>query len=262
MEIYIESRGFSQDDDYRWLKITEESQARIDKQDLPTIIQEATQLIDSESASVVLSRKNNSLLCLLTGIEPTDRVDFADRQIRISIAWVISDSTDNERTLRMLAAAALNTEERQHFTVEISQVVSLGGELGFQVDFQHIQELTNTEKAKKLLQDKLPNTTNKIAEISLQRQQELALELKEYRLPTQQNLIVVVTGIKKEQTLIDADIWRGLSSLVLSSDWQIVNRTLSDKNLANKLSKYFNNLMIIIGVISAVSLLAKTLNFF
>ncbi|GGA21188.1 hypothetical protein [Okeania sp. KiyG1] len=38
IEIYIESRGFSQDDDYRWLKVTEESQTRIDKQDLPTII--------------------------------------------------------------------------------------------------------------------------------------------------------------------------------------------------------------------------------
>ncbi|NET16831.1 MAG: hypothetical protein F6K08_30480 [Okeania sp. SIO1H6] len=262
MEIYIESRGFYQDDDYRWLKVTEESKTRIDKQNLPAILQEANKLIDSESASVVLSRKNNNLLCLLTGIEPTERVDFADRQIRISIAWVISDSPDNERTLRMLAAMALNTEERQHFTVEISQAVSLGGELGFQVDFQHLQKLTNTEQAKKILQDKLPNTTNKIAETSPQRQQELAVELKEYRLPTQQSLIVVVTGIKKEQTLIDADIWRGLSSLVLSSDWQIVNRTLPDKNIANKLSKYFNNLMIIIGVISAVSLLAKTLHFF
>ncbi|NEP78693.1 MAG: hypothetical protein F6K17_28020 [Okeania sp. SIO3C4] len=107
----------------------------------------------------------------------------------------------------------------------------------------------------------MPNTTKKIAETSLQRQQELAVELKEYPLPTQQGLIVVVTGIKKEQTLIDADIWRGLSSLVLSSDWQIVNRTLSDKNLANKLSKYFNNLMIIIGVIRACHQLRRlTLN--
>ncbi|NES64882.1 MAG: hypothetical protein F6K24_06280 [Okeania sp. SIO2D1] len=261
MEIYIESRGFFQDDDYRWLKITEESKARIDKQNLPAMIQEANKLIDSEYTSVVLSRKNNNLLCLLTGIKPKDRVDFVDRQIRISIAWVVIDSPDNERVLRMLAVAALNTEKRLHLTTEISQAVSLGGELGFQVDFQHIQKLTNTEQAQKILQDKLPNTTKKIAETSLQRQQELAVELKEYRLPTQQGLIVVVTGIKKEQTLIDADIWRGLSSLVLSSDWQIVHRTLPDKNLTNKLSKYFNNLMIIIGVISAVSLLVKTLNF-
>ncbi|GGA21195.1 hypothetical protein [Okeania sp. KiyG1] len=43
-----------------------------------------------------MSRKNHSLLCLLTGIEPTERVDFADRQIRISIAWVASYSPDNE----------------------------------------------------------------------------------------------------------------------------------------------------------------------
>ncbi|MGK7923243.1 MAG: hypothetical protein AB4080_24915 [Trichodesmium sp.] len=261
MQIYIESRGFSQDDDYRWLKVTEKNQTRIDKQDLPTIIQEATQLIDSESASIVLSRKNNSLLFLLTSIEPIERVDFAHRQIRISIAWLMPDSLDNERILRMLAATALDTEERQHLTTEISQAVILGGELGFQVDFEHIQKLTNINTAKNLLLDKSPNTTRKIAELSPPRQQELTSELQEYRLPNQQGLIVVVTGIKKEQTLIDANIWRGLSSLVVSPDWQIINQTLPDKNFSSKLSKYFNNLMIIIWILSAVSLLAKTLNF-
>lgn len=261
MQIYIESRGFSQDDDYRWLKVTEESEARVDQEYLPTIIQEANKLIDSESASIVLSRKNNSLLFLLTSIEPVDRLDFAHRQIRISVAWLMSDSLDNERILRMLAASALDTEERQDLTTEISQAVILGGDLGFQVDFQHIQKLTNISAAKNLLQDKLPNTTKKIAQLSPQRQQELASELKEYRLPNQQGLIVVVTGIKKEQALIDANIWRSLSSLVVYSDWQIINQTLPEKNLATKLSKYFNSLMIIIGIISAVSFLAKTLNF-
>ncbi|NEP78692.1 MAG: hypothetical protein F6K17_28015 [Okeania sp. SIO3C4] len=73
-----------------------------------------------------MSRKNNSLLCLLTGIEPLERVDFADRQIRISIAWVIIDSPDNERVLRMLAVATLDTEKRLHLTTEINQAVSLG----------------------------------------------------------------------------------------------------------------------------------------
>ncbi|MEM1169165.1 MAG: hypothetical protein AAGJ08_08880 [Cyanobacteria bacterium P01_H01_bin.35] len=261
MEIYIESRGFSQDDDYRWLKVTEESQSRVDKQDLPTIIQEATQLIDSESASIVLSRKNNTLLFLLTSIEPVDRVDFAHRQIRISVGWLMPDSLDNEIILRMLAATALDTEERQHLTTEISQAVILGGELGFQVDFEHIQKLTNISASQNLLQDKLPNPTQKIAQLSLQRQQELASELKEYSLPNQHNLIVVVTGIKKEQALIDANVWRGLSSLVAYSDWQIIGQNLPEKNFSSKLSKYFNNLMIIIWIISAVSLLAKTLNF-
>ncbi len=261
MQIYIESRGFSQDDDYRWLKVTEDSQTRIDKENLPALIQDATQLIDSESASVVLSRKNNSLLCLLTAITPVERVDFADRQVRISVGWVMANSPDNERVLRMLAAAALDTEERQHLTTEISQAVILGGQLGFQVNFEYIQRLTNISLAKNLLQDKLPNTTKKIAEFSPKNQQELASELKEHCLPNLQGLIVVVTGIKKEKVLIDADIWRGLSSLVLSPDWQIINQTLPEKNFSSKLSKYFKSLMIIIGVIGAVSFLAKTLFF-
>lgn len=258
MQIYIESRGFSQDDDYRWLKVTKQSQVRIDKEDLPAIMQEANQLIDSEAESVVIGRKNNELLLLITGVKAVERVDFADRQIRISVAWLILDSQDNERVLRMLAATILDSEKRQYLTAEISQAVSLGGETGFQVNFEHIHRLTNASKAQNLLQDELPNTSKKIAELSAKRQAELTSELQQYRLPTQEGLIVVVTGIKKVETLINAGIWRGLSSLVSFQDWHIVPDNLPEKNQSNKLSKYFNRLIIILGVIGTVSFLVKT----
>ena len=261
MEIYVESRGFSQDDDYRWLKVSQKNQSRIDKEDLPEIIQEANQLIDSEAESLVLGRKNNHLLLLITGVKAVDRVDFADRQIRISVAWLIPDSLEHERVLRMLAGTALDTEKRQYLTTEISPAVSLGGELGFLVNFEYIQKLTNLSKAKKLLQDNLPSTSKKIAELSEKRKAELASELQQYRLPTQEGLIVVVTGIKKAETLINADIWRGLSSLVPYQDWQIIPHDLPPQKSSNKLSKYFNLLVIILGVISTVSLLFKTFNF-
>ena len=261
MEIYVESRGFFQDDDYRWLKVTEQTQIRIDKEDLPAIIQEANQLIDSEAESLVLGRKNNELLFLVTGIEPEERVDFADRQIRISVACLIPDVIDNERVLRMLATTTLDPKERQDLTTEISQAVSLGGETGFQVNFEHIQKLTNMSKSQNLLQDKLPSTNKKIAELSAKCQAELGSELQQYRLPNQQGLIVVVTGIKKAETLINAGIWRGLSSLVSSQDWQIVSHNLPKKKRSIQSSKYFNRLVIILAVISTVSLLLKTLNF-
>ncbi|MGB3511811.1 MAG: hypothetical protein WBA93_21760 [Microcoleaceae cyanobacterium] len=261
MQIYIESRGFSQDDDYRWLKVTEQSQSRIDKEDLPAIMQEANQLIDSEAESVVIGRKNNELLLLITGVKALDRVDFADRQIRISVAWLILDSQDNERVLRMLAATILDAEKRQHLTAEITQAVSLGGETGFQVNFEQIQKLTNVSQAQNLLQDELPSTSRKIAGLSAKCQAELTSELQQYRLPTQEGLIVVVTGIKKAETLINAGIWRGLSSLVSSQDWQIIQGNLPAENSSSKLSKYFNRLIIILGVLGTISLLVNTFDF-
>ncbi|MDJ0552903.1 MAG: hypothetical protein QNJ68_00350 [Microcoleaceae cyanobacterium MO_207.B10] len=261
MEIYIESRGFSQDDDYRWLKVTEQSQTRIDKEDLPGIIQKANQLIDTESESVVLARNNNKLLLLITGIKAVGRVDFADRQIRIAAAWLIADCLDNEIVLRMLATTALNPESRQYLAAEMSQAVSFGGETGFQVNFEHIHRLTDVNKAKNSVQNNLPSTSKKIAKLSPKRQVELVSELLQYRLPTQKGLIVVVTGIKKAETLINAGIWRGLSSLVISEDWQIIPHNLSENNQSNKFSNYFNRLMIILGIIGTVSLLVKTCNF-
>ena len=69
----------------------------------------------------------------------------------------------------------------------------------------------------------------KIAKNSQNRKDELASELKKFRLPnksancTKYELLVVVTGIKSEDSLAQANIWRSLSSLVESVNWETVS---------------------------------------
>lgn len=221
MDIYILSRGFEQNYDYlRWLEIINEKQKWVDG--VPNIFQqEATDLIQSEAPSVVLARRGDKLLLLLTAIEPEGRTDFARRQIRISVAWLSEDSKDNQGVLRMLAARALEEEERKSLTEEISQAVTLGGEEGFQAKFEDMLRLADQDKAKELLQDEPPDTAKKIAKTSSDMKRKLAEELKQYCLPKEEGALVVVTGIKNEETLKKAGVWRGLSTSVQAQDWEV-----------------------------------------
>lgn len=224
VQIYIQSRGFDRDDDYRWMEVSDRIQQRTDKQDLPDRLTEAIQLIDAETFSIVLARKQGQLLLLLTGLEPEGRLDVVDRQIRIAIAWIVEESEQNERVLRKLCDRALNEEQRKSLTTEISQAVKLGGEEGFYVDFPLLQQQFFPEKMTVSLGNQLPDTRPKIAQLSPVRQKELTEELQQYCLPTQEGTLVVVTGIKKEETLKTAGVWRALSSLVKTDEWQFYER--------------------------------------
>ena len=225
--LYVESCGFSQDYDYRWLQFREQTPAKTDKENLPAILLAALPLIDSETFSVVLARQDGELLLLVTGLQPKGRLDFVDRQIRIAVAWVAEDEADSERALRNLAASALEVEELESLTTAISQAVTLGGEEGFETDVEALFVLVDKNKARELSSDnlpesiseKIPKTIAKRAKISPERKQELAAELRQYRLPPQSGPLVVVTGIKKEDTLREAGVWRGLSTLVKTDDW-------------------------------------------
>lgn len=237
--LYVESCGFSQEYDYRWLQFREQTRERTDKENLPAILLEALALVDSESFSVVLARQDGELLLLVTGLEPKGRLDFVDRQIRIAVAWVVEDEADSERALRNLAAIALDPEELASLTIAISQAVTLGGEEGFETDVAALFALVDKEKARELVADnppemipetipetipektydKIPENIAKRAKISPERKRELAAELREYRLPPQSGPLVAVTGIKKEDTLREAGVWRGLSTLVKTEDW-------------------------------------------
>lgn len=257
MDIYVESRGFAQDDDYCWLKVAEASQERLEKEDLPAILQSAFQLIDSESFSVVLSRQDDKLLLLITGIEPDGKVDFVERQIRISVAWI---AENNEAGFRLLAANALDEEKCQILTAKLSQAVTLGGETGFQVDYLKILELSDRSQSQELPGNELPNPTKQIAQISPERKKELSEELKQYRLPDKSGLLVVVTEIKKQETLVNANVWRGLSSLVKDKDWREIPAIYADNSHPNKFVENLTRLATILGIMGVIELLFKAFN--
>ncbi|NEP11421.1 MAG: hypothetical protein F6K14_14665 [Symploca sp. SIO2C1] len=219
MDIYVQSRGFEQEHDYRWLQIYGDGKTQ---QQLPPISLEVTNLIDSESPSVVLEKlPNEQILLLITGIEPDERVDFLDRQIRISVAWV--GLTSDESVLRNLAVRALQTEEQHSLTAEINQAVPLGGEYGFHIDSENMRQLISAHSSTQLPGSKLPNLTQKIGKNSPNLKNQLAEELREYQLPKEAGTLVIVTGIKKRETLENATIWRSLSTLVETDDWEEIS---------------------------------------
>ncbi|MBD0264905.1 MAG: hypothetical protein ICV78_19925 [Tolypothrix sp. Co-bin9] len=78
MDIYIQSCGVSQD--YRWLKIIEKDQ-RLEKpfRKDPPIPDQVKSLIDTDAHSIVLSRFNNKLILLVTGLGTSQRADDRDR---------------------------------------------------------------------------------------------------------------------------------------------------------------------------------------
>ncbi|MCL1471091.1 hypothetical protein [Argonema antarcticum] len=270
MKIYVDSRGFSQDYDYRWIEVTETEQKR--PEELPYILRKTAELIEIDAASVVLARngswladsylaesiqsirekgvnregfkafkdllsqdlkafynsENRELILLITAIEPSDRRDFIDRQIRISMAWICEASDDNEKLLRWLAIMALEEDNLKSLTREINQAVIFGGEEGFEVDYQAVLQLAESGKIQELLMDEPPDANNvKLGYVSPELKAELVNDLKKYRLPPRESPLVVVTDIQTEDTLIEAQVWRGLSRLVNADGWKVISK--SDK---------------------------------
>lgn len=216
MDIYIQSRGFEQDYDYRWLQVGNDGSIQ---PKLPPIGLTVPSLIDRETPTVVLERLvDNQLLLLLTGLEPKGRVDFLDRQIRIAMAWV--GATTDEPLLRSLAASALIDEDYHLLVEQLNQAVGLGGNYGFQVSLPEMKRLITVIRNPQQLSNQPPTLTPKIGRNITTLRYELAEELRTCHLPPTPGILIVVTGIKKPEALQEAGVWRSLSLLVEGESWQ------------------------------------------
>jgi hypothetical protein len=205
MEIYVQSRGYSQEFDYCWHPET------------PKILGESNvySLIQSESPSIVLARHDGKIFLLATGLESNQREDFRGRIIRNSVLWVCEESDDNEQYLRALTVNIL----RDIIKDDIDKIVRFSENgFGFEVDFNGIQQLevgevgTFEEKSER----KVGNNNQYLKDI-------LAFELEERDLPEGIKFLVVTTGIKREKDLTDAGVWRGLSNMVKGDGWKEYN---------------------------------------
>ncbi|MGQ4650259.1 hypothetical protein [Lyngbya aestuarii] len=249
MEIYVQSRGFSQEDGYRWLP------------QMPSIIKNnrINDLIQSEAPSLVLARYDGKLLLLVTSLQAIERKDFRDRSVRNSVAWVVQDSEENEQVLRMIAIRALRDWES--LRKDIDETVQFGSEHGFQVFSEKIELLA-------IKQQELLTSRNleyggesfyKISKNSEERQKELANLLEEYFLPNEEGILVVVTKNKAEESLIKARVWRGLSSLVKSENWQVIGDGIARHGaIAPILNAQQNDNQLLDGKILPLIILAAT----
>ena len=211
MKIYVLSAGVSQQQDYIW-QTNETGQKHVNE---PILVKNFKSLLDTQAPSIFIGRdikhESNQLILFVTGMKASKRKDYRGRTIRNSIALIAEDNPENEQKIRGIAVLALKGELEN----KIDSAIKEGGEWGFEVDYQ---EIDNTIKAS--AQPNNPNTVTKVLMIGKNSQENrtnIAKQLQENCLPTITNdsgALVLVTGIKTEDALKNAGVWRGLSNLV------------------------------------------------
>jgi hypothetical protein len=211
MVIYVQSRGISQDNDYRWLKIQKDRQVCENPQLLNEPINSVgkpVDFIDSQKFSLILARSRQNLFLLVTGLKAREeRTDFMGRKIRNSVIWLYHDDLENEQKIRAITVLGLRGE----LEAEVDRAISIGGEYGFEVDFEEIKQIGDSIRVET---NNNADLVPKIGNNSEQLRQELALELETNCLPNQNGLLVLVTSIKTASTLKQAKVWRGLSNRI------------------------------------------------
>ncbi|EAW37133.1 hypothetical protein [Lyngbya sp. PCC 8106] len=216
MTIYILSRGQKEDQDYSWFKIRKESLIR----ETPPIFKRVPveTVIDHQKPSMILARQDSEFLLLITGLKAREeRTDFMGRSVRNSIAWVYSDSEEYEKILRYLAIRALKNE----LELELDQAINIGGEFGFQVDKDAIEQLAFPES----LESKPAEKACKLGKNYPKLRQELAKELQNYSIPLRDGFLIIITTLKAKSALSLSGVWRGLSDRIENEEWEVISKT-------------------------------------
>lgn len=220
MKIFVESAGKSPEHDYNWI---DEQLKIIEK---PNIIKSFIGLLQQDSPSLLIGRKGEEFVLIVTGIS-SERRDYQNRIIRISIVWI----DDNEAKIRSLASKILLSKIFLPVTGEIKLKQSIeacvkdGGKNGFTVeDFGSLinllkdQENSSASKSELKLQPELEIKSDEPIK-QLEQLEQLAKDLKEQSLPKKDIPLkdiplVVVTGIKSYADFKKANVFRGLAKFV------------------------------------------------
>jgi hypothetical protein len=220
MKIYIQSRGSSPDFDYTW------------QTEVPSFLSRMSGYIQSESPSVVLCRFDGKLFLLVTALESATKKDFAGRVIRHSVAWVCDDNNENEMLLRALAVEALQGV----LSSKVDKLIDLDRKTGFSFQEEDFEKLGNSILQEGAIENSPlaeSEITRKIAKNSQKLKEDLAYKLQRFSFPSNYELLVVVTGIKSEDSLAQANIWRSLSSLIKSDNWEPVPNKKKEEQKQN-----------------------------
>lgn len=200
MQIYIQSRGIAQENDYKWLKLPDQT---------PEIPQElhhiSVENIDSQKYSLILAKRNNQFILLVTGMQSrVERTDFMGRRIRNSVLWIGED----ERKIRSLVIQAL--QNREKLTQDVDQTIETSGEFGFSVQ----DKLINLDYLDLIQLNEDNITSRKLGQNIEKLKQEIALELETNCLSNKSGLLILVTTLKNEESMKKTGVWRGLSDKI------------------------------------------------
>lgn len=215
INIYVRSCGTLPDQDYAWTSLLEDYQQKIDP---PSIVTEINQVIDKESFSVVLIRKENYFYLLIANLEDQNKKDYVNRTVKNTILIVADQYCQN--IIANLTSLALIQSNLIINIINIS-IINSDNQLGFMVQSKELEQLfllkfdqlNKAQTENFLKKKKCQNTQNS--------QQELFQELKNFGLPNLEGFLIILTKSQEENTLINAEVWRGLSNLCESQTWQI-----------------------------------------
>ncbi len=220
MEIYVQSRGFSREHDYTWVRITEGEPQPIES----PFYQQITTRVKSGVFSVVLERWGDRLSLLVAGLK-SERKDIAHRPIRNSVIW-LSQNFEDEQAFRSLAAKALRshvstTSTTKSFDQQIDEVIDKGEIYGFQASLTQLepQNFVSLKKVEKEAQ--LEVKSGKIC--SDDEIHKLAEQLERCYLPKPiQDVSIIVTMTKSKAVPDGNQVWQVLTRLDDSSNAPIV----------------------------------------
>lgn len=209
MTIYIQSRGKPQEKDYKWQRVRKNNFVF----EVPPILKRISvgELIQSEKYSIVLARNDRELVLLVTGLS-SERIDFMNRRIRNSVAWVEPDSSENEQIIRSLVVLALT--DKQTLENKVNEAVveaKVTSEYHFEVNWEKINQLS---ELKQVQGNNNAKKGNYIGNNSVELQTEVGLELQANCLPSGDGVLVLATTLKTESDLKQYNVWRGLSNKV------------------------------------------------
>lgn len=235
MDIFVQSRGRSPDFEYCW------------QPEVPPDLSNIFSLIQSESPSVVLARFRKKLMLLATGLDSPGKRDFRDRPIRHSVAWICNDNDYDEMQMRAIAVQAL----RGLLISQVDEYINWDDEIGFKASFSGLKNMSQSFLGADIESLSLPPSGefSRIGKNSQNLRDDLAYELQRYSLPKGYEFLVIATGIKSEESLEKAQIWRSLSNLVKSENWRDLSRSEGEQ------STFFGVAMaIIVAVIVVIAL--------
>ncbi|MFN9174809.1 MAG: hypothetical protein ACK58N_09945, partial [Synechocystis sp.] len=208
INIYIRSCGHLPDQDYAWTSLKENYQQKIDP---PSIVTEINQVIDKESFSVVLIRKEKYFYLLIANLEDKNRKDYVNRTVKNTIL-IVADQ-DYQNLIANLTSLVLVKSNLIINIINDNILFNSDYKSGFMLKSEELEQLL-------LLKfDQLNQTRpgyfskKKICQNTPNSQQELSEEIKIFGLPDLEGFLIISTKYQEENTLINAEVWRGLSNL-------------------------------------------------
>jgi len=215
MQIFVKTAGFRKEHEYQWACNTPApsgsgpfSRAKA----LPESLIKAVELGSLEDQSLVLCRRGEELVVLITDLGTVSRRDFRDRRISNAVAWV--GNVRDEPTFRSLAARALTDwaglERRVDQAIEPADT----GELGFRPNFDSLAELAHVRDQSGIEAKCEVKRRCRVAPDTPEARKELAGELEREALPPGDGPLVVVTKYREIRFFREHGVYRGLSDLV------------------------------------------------